>query len=143
MFATALIRRMTGDDRFVSGDASERRSGYVALSDVLTIVNEQTDRFTDAINDLKETFHNDSSATRTLVETYRAETNRRLDALEAWRNEEQLDEAMRRGFWHVSLLAFRWLTEHWQVVWALVFLLTTIFWRLTGAPPVGIGPVQP
>lgn len=140
----ALILRMTGqapDAR--SGDATERRSGYVALADVLSIVHEQTDRFEAAILDLKTSFHDEAASTRALVDTYRAETNRRLDVLEHWKNEQELDEAIRRGFWHVVTLALGKLFANWQVVWAVVALILGLAWTLTGNQPVGVGPIQP
>lgn len=138
-----LSRIMTGPAPDTREADNERRAGYVALGDVLTLIGQQTDRFEAAIESLKDTFHHDSLATRTLVEGFRSDTNRRLDALEAWKIEQELDEAIRRGFWHVVLLGVGKVATHWQLVWAIVFLVTTIIWRLTGTPTVGVGPVQP
>lgn len=126
-----------------SGDAAERRSGFVALADVLAIIHEQTDRFEAAILDLKTSFRDEANSTRALVDTYRAETNRRLDSLEHWKNEQELADAIRRGFWHVVALGLGKLATHWQVVWALVALVLGLAWTITGNQPVGIGPVQP
>ncbi|MCC6619486.1 MAG: hypothetical protein IT341_10670 [Chloroflexi bacterium] len=130
--------------RIMPGDAPiGRREGYVALHDVLTIVSDQDRRTAQAIDELKATYRNEAAATRTLVDTYRAETNRRLDALEQWQAAQELEEAFDRGRWYVVMLAFRWFTQHWQVFWGLVALILGVIWTFFGGPAIGVGPVAP
>lgn len=139
-----LTRAMTGPaPEARSGDTPERRSGFVALADILSIIHEQTDRFEAAILDLKTSFRDEASSTRLFVETVRTDMDRRLASLESWRNQQEIDEALRRGFWHVVLLGTSKVFAHWQIVWALVVLILGLFWGVTGNQPVGVGPIQP
>lgn len=137
---TALTRRMAGD---FPEQRPERREGYVALADVLTLFNRQDERTARAIDDLKETYRSEAATTRSLVDQYRVETNRRLDALEDWREAQEDAALIRQGKAAVVLGTARILAKHWQLVWAFVILVLGLVWTAAGNVPIGVGPVQP
>lgn len=128
----------------MAGDTERRESpspGYATFDHLLTAIGQQTEAFRASFTDLKTTLLAENRATRELVETYRAETNRRLDALEAWRDTEEIADAYARGRWHVVLLVVRWLTQHWQVVWGLVALILGLTFAATGTS-IGVVPLE-
>lgn len=63
----------------------------------------------------------------------------RFNALEAAIRQEELQDAVRRGRVAMALLAFRWLTEHWQVI----AVVLGGAWALLGGLQVNIGEPLP
>lgn len=128
-----LTRLMTG-----SGDSPvERRGGYVTF-DVLLQALEQINRpQTEALNRLERAFTRELRAqTEKLaqrLDDHEEDSHRRdarIAALEAWRQQEEVDEAFRRGFWHVVVLVFHWLVEHWPAMLVLGGTIVGLAWVL-------------
>lgn len=147
----ALALRMTGPAPIErSGDDSISRRGSVSLLDVLELLKQNNDPIVRALESLENTLtremHVQTAALADRLNRHENEAHRRDDriaALEKWRDAEELDEAFRRGFWHVVLLGLKWSTQHWQFVLIVLGWIAVMVWTLTGNQPVGVGPINP
>lgn len=151
MHALALTRRMTDQaPQARSGDEPvERRAGYVTFDVLLTALEQANRPQTEALNRLERAFTRELRAQTeklsTRLDDHEEDSHRReqrIAALEAWRQQEEVDEAFRQGFWHVLMLAFRWLVEHWPAMVALGMTIVGIVWVLIsgGRPGIEITP---
>lgn len=144
----ALTWLMTGQRQADSGDElvdMERRAGYVTF-DILLAALEQANRpISEAIRQMDRTLTREiEQQTRVLAdrlsrhEEESHDRDNRLMALERWQRQQEVDEAFRKGFWHVILLGFRYLVEHWPAMLSLMVGLVGIVWVIVAGGRPGI-----
>jgi hypothetical protein len=137
MFAV-LTGLMTGQaPEARSGDEPERRVGYVDFQDVVAAIRLANEPIRDQIQHLTQTLREEvrtqTSALGKRFDDHEAESHqrdKRIAELEKWRQQEEVDEAFRRGFWHVVVMLFRWSTDHPAFMAALGATIVGIIWVL-------------
>lgn len=148
---TALTWLMTSQPPADSGDRSttDRRFGYVNFSDVVAAIKLANAPLVGQVAQLERTLRNEFQAqTKALadqLERHEEEADtrdRRIAALEQWQRGQEIDDAFRRGFWHVVMLAFRWTAEHWQFALVVCGTIFGIVWVIVagGRPGVTVTP---
>lgn len=140
---SALSWLMAGQPAADSGE--ERRAGYVTFDTLLNALQQAMEPQAHALDRLERSFTRElraqTDALADRLERHEGEAHERdarIAALETWRKEREVDEAFKRGFWHVVMLAFRWLTEHWQVAWAFAVMVVGIVWVVVAGGQPGI-----
>lgn len=142
---------MTGEaPKARSGDATdERRLGYVSFQDVVAAIKLANEPLRDQIESLTETLRREvraqTSALAQRLDDHEEESHNRderIAALEQWRKQEEIDEAFRQGFWHVVVMVFSWLIEHWPAMTVVGATIVGIVWVLIagGHPSVTVQP---
>lgn len=142
----ALTRLMTGQRPADGGDTSiDRRNGYVTFPTLLEALKQAMEPHTAALDRLERAFSRElrmqTEALGERLERHEDEAEERearIAALEAWRRDEEIDEAFRRGFWHVVVLGFRYLTEHWPAMLAMGATIVGIVWVVISGGQPGI-----
>lgn len=142
----ALTWLMYGQRQADSGDEPvERRVGYVTFDTLLNALRQAMEPHSAALDRLERSLTRELRAqTDALAERLESHENesrerdQRIAALEAWRKQREINEAFNRGFWHVVMLAFRWLTENWRVAWAFAVMVVGIVWVVVAGGKPGI-----
>ncbi|HET6380191.1 MAG TPA: hypothetical protein VFH63_04040 [candidate division Zixibacteria bacterium] len=123
----------------------ERRSGYVTF-DVLLAAMEAANRpITQAIERQAATLTREiEHQTHTLAarlerhELEAARRDARIDALELWRREEELEQAARESFKKTTLRVLRWLIEQWPALTVIGATIVGLAWVIVSGGQPGI-----
>lgn len=140
----ALTWLMTGPaPQERSGDAPERRSGWVSTADMIEAIKFANEPQIRAIENLERTmcreFHSQTATLASRLDTLEGRTA----ALETWKELQEDAALVRQGKLAVTLGAIRLLAANYRLVWAIVVFVLGLVWMLTGNQPVGVGPIQP
>lgn len=135
--------------RLMTGAPSERREspapGYATFDQLMEAQREQTraleridHTFRDGLRDLRDTLRAEWSAWRVEHEAHSAARDQAIAELRAWRRDEEIADAVQQGRQAMFMLAFRWATEHWQFVAAVLIFILSLVWSATGTGPVKV-----
>lgn len=139
--------------RLMVGGTPERREspapGYATFDQLMAAQREQTRAleridvtFRDGLRDLRDTLRAEWSAWRVEHEAHSAARDAAIAELRAWRRDEEIADAVKSGRTAMLMLAFRWATEHWQFVAAVLVFVLSLVWSVTGTGPITIDQVR-
>lgn len=140
----ALILRMTGqapDAR--SGDAIERRSGWVSTVDMIEAIKFANEPQIRAIENLERTMRREFQAQTAALASEIDTLKGRTAEIEAWKDLQEDAALIRQGKIAVTLGALRLLGANYKLVGVVLAFVLGLIWTILGQQPVGIGPIQP
>lgn len=139
-----LSRYMTGPAPEVrSGDAIERRGGFVNVGDVVDAIKLATEPQTRAIENLDRTFRRELQAQTEALTARLTSVESRIGEVEQWKDLQEDAALIRQGKMAVTLGALRFVLANHKALWPIVVGILGTLWMLTGHQPVGVGPIQP